>query len=185
MKEFDLSATYLNITQRLAKEERGLVRFSPPEIKQILHMLGSLSPESPSVQHYQMFCVLAHFTNPEAKVEAWITACLAQHERYEGKSLIALLNTALKHNILGAQVRGEKVSKDFLDHLRPLLHHPEAEVVEWTLRIIESLGAQGLIFARELDQIKPAPWKLLFLTQRNIRELIALLERRWKSYGKR
>jgi len=75
--------------------------------------------------------------------------------------------------------KGLRLEFEFLETLKPLLRHRDPEVVEWTLRLIEGCGPQGIYFLREFDTIKPPPWKWFNSHQRAVREIIALLERRW------
>jgi hypothetical protein len=185
MESFDILNTYEKILSAHKAGGRGLIKFEPSLRQTLVSELKNLDPKNPDQKLYAMFCILSHTTNPIFEAHDWLLACLQHYPAYNVEMIVACLSASLKNHVEGSQVQGIKIKKEILDAYRPLLYHPSPLVIEWTLRVIESCGAQGLIFARELDQIKPPLWKLIFLTHRNIRELIALLERRWKSYGKR
>jgi hypothetical protein len=98
--------------------------------------------------------------------------------------IVFTLNCSRKH-IIGARFqKGHRLSFEYLEALKKHLHSKSPEVQEWTLRTIEECGNQGVYFLREFDKIKPPPWKWFNSHQRAVREIIALLERRWSHFEK-
>jgi hypothetical protein len=98
--------------------------------------------------------------------------------------IVFAMNCARKHIIDARFQRGQRLDYEFLELLKKLLFHSNPEVVEWTLRLIESCGNQGVYFLKEFDKIKPPPWKWFNAHQRAVREIITLLERRWSPFEK-
>lgn len=172
----NIDVTYQKILDELDKGHRGLIRLSEENEEELLAHLDR------GDKLLEVFCVLEHSSTPSLRFGPSLIRLLNQLQ--EDSLLIFALNCARRHIVEARFQRGMRLEYDFLETLKKLLFHPNPEVVEWTLRLIESCGNQGIYFLREFDKIKPPPWKWFNPHRRAIREIIALLENRWSAFEK-
>lgn len=170
--------TYQKIIAEIARGHRGLVRLSEEDTIFLNDKL--LEAESPELE--KILCILEHSMMPVNKFEENLLVLLGRE--LSTPLTIFALNCARKHIVDARFQRGQRLEFGFMEVLKNLLHHKNPEVVEWTLRLIEGCGNQGIYFLREFDKIKPPPWKWFNAHQRAVREIIALLERRWSPLEK-
>jgi hypothetical protein len=176
----DLSQTYQNILNEIQLGHRALVRFSNDELEE-LNILLETSLNDPAKLE-AVLCVVEHSSSLYGKFEKNILMIL--NSPIPESLIIFALNCARKHIVEARFQKGQRLEYSLLEVLKKLLFHPNPEVVEWTLRLIESCGNQGVYFLREFDKIKPPPWKWFNPHQRAVREIITLLERRWSPIEK-
>lgn len=176
----NLNETYQKILNEIEQGHRGLVRFNDDEMEELNHLLSSQksSPETLA----KVLCAVEHSASLNLKFENHILEVL--NSPIPDHLIVFALNCARKHIIEARFQRGQRLEFEFLETLRKLLHHTNPEVVEWTLRLIEGCGNQGVYFLKEFDKIKPPPWKWFNAHQRAVREIITLLERRWSPFEK-
>lgn len=172
----DIDLTYQKILDELSQGHRGFVRLSPDDIEVIENKL------IPGPELEKILCIVEHSSMPLSKFEKRILGLLK--EDLAPNLMVFTLNCARKHIVEARFQKGLRLDFEFLEVLKTLLHHKSPEVVEWTLRLIEGCGNQGVYFLREFDKIKPPPWKWFNAHQRAVREIIALLERRWSPFEK-
>jgi hypothetical protein len=177
----NLEEIYQNILEGLKLGHRSLKKFSPDELAE-LNGIYQQTLQTDPLKLEKILCIIEHSSSLYAPFEKTILETLAldlpDHLR------IFALNCARKHIIQERFKRGQRLHYDFLEALKKLLHSSSPEVVEWTLRTIEECGNQGVYFLKEFDKIKPAPWKWFNPHYRAVREIIALLERRWSRFEK-
>lgn len=172
----DIQTTYKKILSEIEQGHRGLVKINSDDFKQLNEKL-SLKEELEEV-----LCIIEHAMTPDLRFEKNLLDIL--NSPVADNLIIFALNSARKHIVEARFARGKRLEFDFLETLRKLLFHSNPEVVEWTLRLIEGCGNQGIYFLKEFDKIKPAPWKWFNVHQRAVREIITLLERRWSPFEK-
>jgi hypothetical protein len=168
----DIETYYQRILNEIEAQCRGFVRFSPDELDELNALL---TPQNDQLE--KVLCLVEHSMVLHLKFEKNLLALLGSP--LPGSLLIFTLTCARRHIVEARFQRGQRLTFDFLEALKKLLHHKNPEVVEWTLRLIEGCGNQGIYFRQEFDKIKPPPWKWFNAHQRAVREIIALLERRW------
>lgn len=172
----NVEETYKKILSEIEQGHRGLVRLSNDELEELNELLGRQENLE------QVLCVVEHSSSLFNKFEKNLLKVL--NSPVADNILIFALNCARKHIIEARFQKGQRLDYDFLETLKTLIHHKNPEVVEWTLRLIEGCGNQGIYFLRFFDKIKPAPWKWFNSHQRAVREIITLLERRWSPLEK-
>lgn len=172
----NIESTYQKILDEIQKGHRGLVRLSHEDFEKLNDLLGSLT------ELEKVLCIIEHSSSPYQKFENNILKVL--NSAIPDHLVIFALNCARKHIVEARFARGHRLEFEFLETLKKLLFHKNPEVVEWTLRLIEGCGNQGIYFLREFDKIKPPPWKWFNEHQRAVREIITLLERRWSPFEK-
>lgn len=172
----DINSTYQKIISEIGQGHRGLVRLSEDDVEQLNEMLLSENDLE------EVLCILEHASSPNLKFEKNLMHLLNSSK--PDQILIFGLNCARRHIVEARFARGLRLDFEFLETLKKLLFHKNPEVVEWTLRLIEGSGNQGIYFLRDFDKIKPPPWKWFNAHQRAVREIITLLERRWSPFEK-
>ena len=172
----NIESTYQKIINEVSLGHRGLVRYSETEITELNELL------SKQIDLHKVLCLIEHSASPHSKFENSLLQILKSP--IEDSLLIFALNCARKHIVEARVQKGRRLEFNFLETLKSLLYHKSPEVVEWTLRLIEGCGNKGVYFLREFDKIKPPPWKWFNAHQRAVREIIALLERRWRPIEK-
>lgn len=176
----NLEEIYQKILKSIEQGHRGLVRFSSDELEQLNQLLED-NKENPQ-ELEKILCVIEHSMAFNNLFETNLLKVL--NSPIPDTLIVFTLTCAQKHIIEARFTRGRRLEFAFLDTLDRLLLHPNPEVVEWTLRTIETCGNQGVYFLRSFVKIKPPPWKWFNTHQRAVREIITLLERRWSPFEK-
>jgi hypothetical protein len=170
------------IRQKLLSGGRGITKFSEEELELLEFELDRFSVGQQDWGYLKdILFLLDHSMNSDRRFEKGLLTLLKRHE-LESDILIFALNSSRKHIMTARFKDGHRLDFSFLEALQKLLYHPNPEVVEWVLRTIEECGTQGVYFLKELDKIKPSPFKLFNKHYRAIREIIAMLERRWRPF---
>jgi hypothetical protein len=169
---FDLAQKYSEARQKALAGERGLQRLTETNLKQLTHSLTG-----PELQRHQALFLLAHASHPVRELES--TLLSVPIKQLKDEDLVWLLNCFQKHIIQGRFKEGERLTHEFLETIRSLIHHPSRGVIEWVLRTIDECSSQGIVFRPDLAKIKPKIWSLWRAESRTILELITYLERKW------
>lgn len=171
----NIEESYRNIVDEISKGHRALVRFSRDELE---FLKESLERVDDPVFLEKILCLIDHSAVSYSPFDKALINLL--NSDLPDHLMVFVLNCARKHIVEARGKKGERLSFDFLEALKKRLHSRSPEVVEWALRTIEECGGQGVYFLSEFDKIKPPPWKWFNEHQRAIREIIAMLERRWR-----
>jgi hypothetical protein len=167
----DIQASYEKVIKEIAADHRALIRYKQDELEFLNEALKSGNDRE------KILCLIDHSAIPWSGFASTIIECLNQD--LPPDQIVFALNCARKHIITASGQKGQRLKFDFLEVLKKHLHSKDPLVVEWALRTIEECGSQGIYFLSELDKIKPPPWKWFNQHQRSVREIIAMLERRW------
>ena len=173
----NLEEIYSKILSEISQGHRALRKFSSDELEELNSLLITSFKEEKFDQLEKVLCLVEHSASLHGKFEPALLELLKAP--LPGHLIVFTLNSARKHIIEARFQRGHRLEYNFLEALKALLFSKNPEVVEWTLRLIEGTGNQGIYFLREFDKIKPPPWKWFNSHQRAVREIITLLERRW------
>lgn len=92
---------------------------------------------------------------------------------------VMILGVARRHIIDHAHKKGERVPYDFIKVLEKKLSSNDPEVLEWTLRLIESLGNQSIILKESVLKAKPGMSALFNNHKKAAKQIVELLEKRW------
>ena len=95
--------------------------------------------------------------------------------------LIYTLAASQKHVIAESLRSGNMISSAYFEKLKELLKNKNPEVVEWTLRTIETMGPLSLRFVKEVRAAKPGLLKFLSHHQKSSAQLISLMEKQWEK----
>jgi hypothetical protein len=178
----NIEDTYQKIISNLDGAARGLIRFKPEEIEYLTTYLQRDDLLQNIEELEKVLCLLDHSASDHQPWEGALLKLLNQD--LTPRLMVFTLNCARKHIIQARFKKGQRLHFDFLQTLKKLLFSSSPEVVEWTLRTIEECGNQGVFFLQDFDKIKPPPWKWFNPHNRAVREIITLLERRWRRFEK-
>jgi hypothetical protein len=178
----NIDDVYASILKELELGHRAFKKFTAPEIEELLLTFRACLSPLNSSELEKVLCLLDHSQQPNQKFEADLIQTL--NLDLPDHLLVFAINASRRHIIQARFQKGHRLSFEYLEALKKLLHSRSPEVVEWTLRTIEECGNQGVYFLREFDKIKPPPWKWFNPHQRAVREIITLLERRWSPNEK-
>lgn len=173
---------YQKIMQELERGGRGLERYSHDEMEFLEKELPRALDTGEGRYLEKILCLIDHSSANNPHFEKSLIRAL--NSALPDAILVFALNASRKHVVAARLQRGLRLEYDFLEALKKLLYSRSPEVVEWTLRTIEECSNQGVYFLREFDNIKPPPWKWFNAHQRAVREIIAMLERRWSRFEK-
>ncbi len=178
----DIDSLYQKTISSLEQGSRALIRYSPQEIDELTQLFEAALLANDLAGLEKILCLVDHNAVDHSPWEAPILVAL--NKDLSPRLMVFALNCARKHIIQARFKRGTRLQFDFLETLKKLLFSSSPEVVEWTLRTIEECGNQGVFFLKDFDKIKPPPWKWFNQHQRSVREIIAMLERRWSRFEK-
>lgn len=178
----NLQETYQKILSEIDQGHRGLQRFTTDELEEINTLLNESLKQQDHQKTEKILCLVEHSAGLFGKFEKALI--LALNSPIPDSLIIFTLNCARKHIIEARFQKGQRLDYEFLEAIKRHLFSKNPEVVEWTLRLIEGTGHQGIYFLKEFDKIKPGPWKWFNSHQRAVREIITLLERRWSPLEK-
>jgi hypothetical protein len=93
--------------------------------------------------------------------------------------------SAIQKQFIDHQTKsGDRIPFELFDKLKELLENNNPEIIEWTLRTIEALGPQSLLFQKEILKLKPSLLKLFNEHQKNTFMLVDLIKDNWKRFKK-
>jgi len=175
----NIESIYQKILKDMELGHRALIRFNKDELLFLTEALKN----NDEVQLEKILCLINQSAQADLIFETQLLLLLKKELPH--KLIIFALNASRKHIISARFQKGMRLDFTFLEILKEKLFSPHPEIVEWTLRTIEECGPQGVYFLSEFDKIKPPPWKWFNQHQRAVREILELLERRWRPVEKR
>ena len=172
---------YIQIIEKLKKDERPLIKLTPELLKELkTEWKNSLSQTSQDrLKLTKILCILDNTQNYSAEFNDLFIETfqlIADHEL-----IIYALAASQKHIINQSFRTGDMIPLFYFDYLKKLLKHKNPEVLEWTLRTIESLGPLSMRLKNEVRGVKPSFLKLFNTHQRSCTQIIELLEKQWKQ----
>lgn len=178
----NLEQTYQTIIDGLKSGGRGSVKLTKDDIAYLQGQLKSYS-ELTSDKINQILCVLGHDQGFHKELVPELLNLIKNLKNNE--SLVFALSAFSRHGIAARLRDGERMDMETLKMLETLLLHSSCEVVEWVLRTIDEMGSQGRYFLPVLQKIKPGSIaSLLDKHKKNSKEIIEMLEKRWRIIAK-
>ena len=172
----DLEETYQDIIKDLKNGGRGQIKLTSEDVAFLENALTSDKLN-------QVLCILCHDQGFHQELTPALSKLIQKIENHE--TLIFALSAFSRHGIAAKLRDGHPVDPETLKMLESLLHHKNHEVIEWTLRTIDEMGSQGRYFLPQFKGIKPGTVSTLFNQhKKNIKEIIQMLENRWRIPGK-
>lgn len=171
---------YAQIILKLKNDERPLIKLTP-ELVSELKAVWSASLSSDKIDESaltKIFCILDNTQNYTSELNDLFHESFLKIKNHE--LLIYTLAAAQKHLVNESLRTGNMVPSFFFEHLKILLKNKNPEVLEWTLRTIESMGPLSMRFRKEIREVKPSFMKLFNTHQKSAMLIIDLLEKEWK-----
>jgi hypothetical protein len=179
----ELNTLFKETLGKLERGERPLYTLTSEEIAFSIGHLNELnSKQAPEESFMPILCVLDH--SKRGSLDFVEPICKVLSERNESQLLIYTLNAALKVIIEECERQGERIPFAFMKALPPLLKHQDPEVVEWTLRTIESLGHQSIMLKEDVLKARPGITALFNKHKKNSQDLVDFLIKRWSPQGR-
>lgn len=156
-----------------------------PQIKLTPELLAELKAEwekaIASTQNEtikKILCILDNSQNTTSELNELFIKTFKQVK--DNELLVYLLSASQKHVIADSLKTGKMISMEFFDVLKELLKNKNPEVLEWTLRTIESMGPLSMRLKQEVLNAKPGMMKFFNQHQKASSQLIEFLENEWK-----
>lgn len=175
MNDFSLDILYENTLNKLKMGNRPQIKLTPELIE---GLKGKWQTDT-----HKVLCILTHTQNSSSEFNELLIESFKVETNKE--TLIFLLGASEKQLISHALMTGNMMPSDFFLILKNLLTTKNPEVLEWTLRTIESMGPLSLRLKNEIKNARPSKMKFFNSHLRSCDEIINLLERQWKSYEQR
>ncbi|TDJ04610.1 MAG: hypothetical protein E2O68_07920 [Deltaproteobacteria bacterium] len=169
----DYQAKYQEIIEQLKNDIRPQVQLSGEDIAVLQQNWRNLDEEGLK----KILCILDHSKSLHGEFAPLIIETLEGD--YSPEVLIFALGSSQRHIIAKCGIDGVRVPIEFVEALRKLLNHNDAEVLEWDLRIIEQIGSRGLILKEDVIRAKPSILGALNPHKKAARQIITMLEKRW------
>ena len=103
-------------------------------------------------------------------------------EKVRNQDLLIYALAASQKHVIGESLKtGTMISAEYFEKLKELLKSKNPEVVEWTLRTIESMGPLSLRLVSDVRSVKFGIFKFLNQHQKSSSQLISLMEKQWEK----
>lgn len=177
----NLEALYDQIILKLKKNERPQIKLSPELIAEIKtewqKAIDHSHIEEATIK--KILCILDNTQNMTAELNEQF---IKTFEKVRNQDLlIYALAASQKHVIAESLKTGTMISAEYFEKLKELLKSKNPEVVEWTLRTIESMGPLSLRLVSDVRSVKFGIFKFLNQHQKSSSQLISLMEKQWEK----
>jgi len=174
---------YRDTIEKLKRGERPLIKLDQELIQHLREVWSQSIQETVDEDSLKkILCILDNTQNMsrEFNEHFFVTLeILRVHTRYDDL-LIYTLAASQKHVIGEALKSGVMIPGVYFDHLKKNLETKNPEVLEWTLRTIESLGPMSLRLQKEVRTLKPSLLKLFNEHQKAAFSIVDFLEKEWE-----
>ena len=174
----DIDAKYQETLELLKAEKRPFIKLNDEQLQQLAQLWNELnSRTAPEAEFFPVLCLADHLTRSHQALNSPLIFTL--EHRKEENLLVYSLSASFKIIVEECIRQNERIPFAFLKALKNPLAHESWEVLEWSLRVIDQLGAQSLFLKNEVLARRPNLLQKLNPKTKNIAELINTLERRW------
>jgi hypothetical protein len=166
---------------KLKNNERPLIKLNPELIKELKIHWGNIlsAPVIDQSSLAKILCILDNTQNYSSEFNDLFFDSMKNIG--DDEMIIYLLAASQKHVINEALRSGVMIPPIYFEELKKLLKNKNPEVLEWTLRTIESMGPLSMRFKSEIRNAKPGFIKLFNSHQKSSAQIIELLELQWKK----
>ncbi len=183
---------YQNSIKNLSNEARVHVQITEAKIDMIIAEFTnliedskiSLNEKKELIKKYLFILSHANMTSKKTHPSLLKSFDYLKDLKLDADFFVFLLSAIQKQFIDHQSRSGDKIPMELFTRLKELLNHTNAEVLEWTLRTIEALGPQSLMFEKELAQLKPSILKLFNEHQQNAFKIIDVIKNNWIRFKK-
>lgn len=182
----DYHQLYKEVMEKLHANLRPSIKLTPQDfqelgqgLQQLLLLASSSSFAEVQEDIKKILCLLNHTHNLSPAFDELFVKILQTRDATP-EVLIFTLAAIQKHVIFLKHRNGEKAPFPVMQALRGPLSHSQAEVQEWTLRTIESLGGQGIVLKEDILKNKPGFFSFFNPHKKNAKKIIEGLEEKWR-----
>lgn len=171
---------YIETIEKLKRHERPQIKLTPELIEELKSAwqkaLSGTQVNEEALR--EILCILDNTQNVTSQFNDYFFQTIERVK--EGDLLIYTLSASQKHVIDEALKSGVMISGIYFEQLKKLLKSKNPEVLEWTLRTIETLGPLSLRLKKEVLESKPGIMKFFNQHQKSSSQIIELLEKQWE-----
>lgn len=171
---------YTQTIEKLKRHERPLIKLDTELIME-LKTQWQKAIAGPSINQEtltKILCILDNTQNYTSELNDLFFQSLSKIREHE--ILVYILAASQKHIVSESLRTGVVIPTLYIDQLKQLLKNKNPEVLEWTLRTIESMGPLSLRLKKEVREINPSFLKSFNTHQKSATQIIELLENQWK-----
>lgn len=173
----NLNEEFENVISKLKNDERPLLKYSELEFSELNSLWTEFLNSKRFDELLKVFCLLDNTQNYSSVFNENIYRTFKEVD--DPEFLIYNLSAASKHIIAFHQKRGERTPFELLEVLRELIKHQNPEVLEWTLRTIETLGSQAIFLKDDIMKARPGILSIFDKHKKASKQIIDMLEKRW------
>lgn len=179
---------YNDTLQKLSNNTRVQIMLTELDLKQIveefqqkLNLLTNIEEKKEMLKKYLF--ILSHSTHTSKIThQSLISVYKTIRELKIDNDFIIFYLSAIQKQFIDHQSKsGDKIPAEIFHQLKEMLSEKNTEVLEWTLRTIESLGPQSLFFKDEILKLKPSLLKLFNEHQTNAFMIVDLIKKNWEK----
>jgi len=172
---------YIQIIEKIKKDERPLIKLTPELMAELRlewqKALDHINIDETAIK--KILCILDNTQNRTSELNELFIKTFDKVRNQE--LLIYALAASQKHVIAESLRTGNMITSEYFEKLKELLKNKNPEVVEWTLRTIETMGPLSLRLISEVRAVKPGILKFLNNHQKSSAQLISLMEKQWEK----
>lgn len=178
----DYQALYFDTIEKLKRGERPLIKLGAEHIVHLKQVWGEAIDEEIQVEKLrQILCILDNTQTMTREFDHHFFTTIEKlrvHTKYD-ELLIYTLAASQKHVVSEALKSGVMIPAIYFDQLKKILETKNPELLEWTLRTIESMGPLSLRLQKEVRSLRPSIFKLFNEHQKAAFEIVDYLEKEW------
>lgn len=181
-----INEIYDQTIQALMNNSRALPKYSEEVIRQLKEEFDAQDFSKMSTEEAQeflkkIFCIL---TNTQTTTSEFQDMLLKSYEKVKmlknnSDLIIMMLAAVSKQFIDHSSKSGRPIPIEIFNLLKNNLLNKNPEVLEWTLRAIDSLGPQGLRLEKEVKSLRPSLLKIFNKHQQAAFEIVNHIEKEW------
>jgi hypothetical protein len=173
----NLDKEFESVISKLKNDQRPLLKYTDEEFQDLNNLWSDFLDSKNFDELVKIFCLLDNTQNYSSVFNENIYRTF--EETNEPQFLIYNLSAAAKHIIAFHQKRGERTPFQLLEIFRTLIKHNNPEVLEWTLRTIETLGSQAIFLKDDIMNSRPGILAIFDKHKKASKQIIDMLEKRW------
>ena len=176
-----INELYQDTIEKLKRDARPLIKLTPELILDIKNewqkILSEKNLDESALK--KILCILDNTQNMTSELNELF---IKTFEKVTSPDLLIYVLAASQKHVIAESLRtGNMITSAYLEKLKELLKNKNPEVLEWTLRTIETMGPLSLRFVAEVQAAKPGVNKFLNKHLKSSSQIISLMEKQWEK----
>lgn len=177
----NINDLYLDTIEKLKRDARPLILLTPELILELKtewqKAMSKIKIDESALK--KILCILDNTQNTTSELNEQF---IITFEKIRDQNLLIYTLAASQKHVIGESLRtGNMISSAYFDKLKELLKSQDPEVVEWTLRTIETMGPLSMRFISNVREVKFGIFKFLNKNQKSSSQIIELMEKQWEK----